>query len=72
MGVIVRDDQLGEIVFYMKGADTVMNRIVLYNDVTLVVAKRPMSDEQYSEFDTRYQAAKMALADRAACVVESL
>ncbi|EFX85164.1 hypothetical protein DAPPUDRAFT_314296 [Daphnia pulex] len=89
MGIIVRDDQSGEIVFYMKGADTVMNRIVLYNDWleeecgnmareglrTLVVAKRPLTDEQYSEFDTRYQAAKMALTDRAArvaAVVESL
>lgn len=89
MGIIVRDDQSGEIVFYMKGSDTVMNRIVLYNDWleeecgnmareglrTLVVAKRPLTDEQYSEFDTRYQAAKMALTDRAArvaAVVESL
>ena len=89
MGIIIRDDQSGEIVFYMKGADTVMSRIVLYNDWleeecgnmareglrTLVVAKRPLTDEQYSEFDSRYQAAKLALTDRAArvaAVVESL
>ena len=32
MGIIVRDNQSGEITFYMKGADTVMSRIVLYND----------------------------------------
>ena len=32
MGIIIRDKQTGEITFYMKGADTVMNRIVLYND----------------------------------------
>ncbi|KAI9561929.1 hypothetical protein GHT06_012891 [Daphnia sinensis] len=89
MGIIVRDEHSGEIIFYMKGADTVMNRIVLYNDWleeecgnmareglrTLVVAKRPLTDEQYSEFDTRYQVAKLALTDRAArvaAVVESL
>ena len=32
MGIIVKDNQSGEITFYMKGADTVMSRIVLYND----------------------------------------
>lgn len=89
MGIIIRDEQSGEIVFYMKGADTVMNRIVLYNDWleeecgnmareglrTLVVAKRALTEEQYAEFDSRYQAAKLALTDRTArvaAVVESL
>lgn len=89
MGIIIKDDQSGEIVFYMKGADTVMNRIVQYNDWleeeccnmareglrTLVVAKRTLSDEQYAEFDARYQAAKLSVTDRAArvtAVVESL
>ena len=85
MGIIIRDDQSGEIVFYMKGADTVSSRIVLYKDwlkeecgnmareglKTLVVVKRPFTEEQCSEFDSRYQAAKFALTDRAA-VVESL
>lgn len=82
MGIIVRDDQSGEIVFYMKGADTVMNRIVQYNDWleeecsnmareglrTLVVAKRILTDEQYAEFDARHQAAKLSVTDRAARV----
>lgn len=89
MGIIVRDEQSGDIVFYMKGADTVMNRIVHYNDWleeecgnmareglrTLVVAKRSLTEEQYIEFDSRYQAAKLSLSDRAArvaAVVESL
>merc|ERR1740128_338595 len=89
MGIIIRDKQTGEITFYMKGADTVMNRIVLYNDWleeecgnmareglrTLVVAKRLMTEEQYNEFDSRYQTAKLALSERAArvaAVVESL
>ncbi len=32
MGILVRDERTGEITFYMKGADTVMSRIVQYND----------------------------------------
>jgi len=89
MGIIVKDNQSGEITFYMKGADTVMSRIVLYNDWleeecgnmareglrTLVVAKRSMTEEQYNEFETRHQAAKLSLSERAArvaAVVESL
>jgi len=89
MGIIIRDDKSGEITFYMKGADTVMNRIVCYNDWleeecgnmareglrTLVVAKRSLTEDQYLEFDNRYQAAKLAMTDRAcrvAAVVESL
>lgn len=32
MGIIVREKHTGEIVFYLKGADTVMQSIVQYND----------------------------------------
>ena len=32
MGILVKDNRTGEITFYMKGADTVMTRIVQYND----------------------------------------
>ena len=32
MGIIVRDKNTGEILFYMKGADVVMATIVQYND----------------------------------------
>jgi len=42
---------------------------------TLVVAKRTLTEEQYLEFDARYQAAKLSVTDRAArvsAVVESL
>ena len=41
----------------------------------MVVAKRLMTEEQYNEFDSRYQTAKLALSERAArvaAVVESL
>ena len=32
MGIILRDSRNGDILFYMKGADTVMSSIVQYND----------------------------------------
>ena len=32
MGIILRDQSTSEILFYMKGADTVMSSIVQYND----------------------------------------
>merc|ERR1712142_62311 len=89
MGIILRDKETGEIVFYMKGADTVMSSIVQYNDWlmeevdnmareglrTLVVSKKTLSEEQYADFEQRYQAAKLSVVNRAAqvaAVVESL
>ena len=32
MGIILKDKQTNEIIFYLKGADTVMQSIVQYND----------------------------------------
>jgi len=89
MGIILRDQSNGEIVFYMKGADTVMSPIVQYNDWlteevdnmareglrTLVVAVKTLSEDQYSDFDQRFTAAKLSVVNRAAqvaAVVESL
>ena len=60
MGIILRDSRNGDILFYMKGADTVMSSIVQYNDWlneevdnmareglrTLVVAKKTLTNEQ--------------------------
>ena len=60
MGIILRDSRNGDILFYMKGADTVMSSIVQYNDClneevdnmareglrTLVVAKKTLTNEQ--------------------------
>ncbi|XP_078337418.1 putative phospholipid-transporting ATPase IIA isoform X1 [Crassostrea virginica] len=82
MGIIVKDEKSGEISFYMKGADVVMQTIVQYNDWleeecgnmareglrTLVVAKKILTEEQYQEFDTRYHQAKMSIQDRNAKV----
>ncbi|XP_072426945.1 probable phospholipid-transporting ATPase IIB isoform X2 [Chiloscyllium punctatum] len=89
MGIIVRDDSSGEITFYMKGADVVMSSIVQYNDWleeecgnmareglrTLVVAKKSLTEEQYQDFENRYNQAKLSVHDRSlkvAAVVESL
>nr|CAI5820217.1 unnamed protein product [Callosobruchus analis] len=89
MGIIVKDLQTGEILFYLKGADVVMTAIVQYTDWleeevgnmardglrTLVVAKKVLTEEQYQDFENRYNAARMSTTDRVtrvAQVVESL
>ncbi|XP_016353100.1 probable phospholipid-transporting ATPase IIB isoform X2 [Sinocyclocheilus anshuiensis] len=89
MGIIVREEATGDITFYMKGADVAMASIVQYNDWleeecgnmareglrTLVVAKKALTEEQYQDFESRYNQAKLSVHDRAlkvAAVVESL
>ncbi|XP_058818955.1 probable phospholipid-transporting ATPase IIA isoform X1 [Topomyia yanbarensis] len=89
MGIIVKELNSGEITFYLKGADVVMSAIVQYNDWlaeesgnmareglrTLVVAKKVLTEDQYSDFETRYNAAKVSVTDRVtkvAAVIESL
>uniref|UniRef100_A0A8C5T8P5 Phospholipid-transporting ATPase n=1 Tax=Malurus cyaneus samueli TaxID=2593467 RepID=A0A8C5T8P5_9PASS len=89
MGIIVRDESSGDITFYMKGADVAMSTIVQYNDWleeecgnmareglrTLVVAKKSLTEEQYQDFESRYNQAKLSIHDRnlkVAAVVESL
>lgn len=78
MGIILRDRQTQDIMFYEKGADAVMARIVQYNDWldeecdnmareglrTLVVARKKLSEEAYEEFRRQYDSAKVALQDR--------
>src|SRR5436190_5877805 len=67
MGIIVRDKTTDEIFFYEKGADSVMSKIVQYNDWldegcgnmareglrTLVVARKKLSDDVYNDFTQR-------------------
>ncbi|CAH1109702.1 unnamed protein product [Psylliodes chrysocephalus] len=89
MGIIVKDLYTGEIIFYLKGADIVMSAIVQYTDWldeevgnmardglrTLVVAKKNLTEEQYLDFEGRYNAARLSTTDRVARVaqvVESL
>ncbi|GIY93492.1 hypothetical protein CEXT_718281 [Caerostris extrusa] len=89
MGIIVKEENSGEITFYMKGADVVMSSIVQYNDWldeecgnmareglrTLVVAKKVLTEEQYTDFEARLNQAKVSIHDRTAkvtAVIESL
>jgi len=67
MGIIIKNKQTNEIIFYLKGADTVMQSIVQYNDWlneecsnrareglrTLVVAKKVFNYDQYSDFEVK-------------------
>lgn len=85
MGIIVRDAE-GEVVFYQKGADTVMSSIVAYNDWldeecgnmareglrTLVVAKKRLTADMFAEFSRKFESARVAMGDRAAAMTETL
>ncbi|XP_042207197.1 probable phospholipid-transporting ATPase IIB isoform X2 [Homarus americanus] len=78
MGIIVKEESTGQIVLYMKGADTVMSSMVEYNDWleeecinlaqkglrTLVVARKVLTPEQYTHFEQRYSAAKLSVTER--------
>ena len=79
MGIIVRDVATREILFLLKGADVVMSQCIQYSDWlqeqcdtmartglrTLVVARKFLSEDQYNDFDSRYQQAKLSIHDRA-------
>ncbi|CAF3011590.1 unnamed protein product, partial [Rotaria sp. Silwood2] len=84
MGIILRDEQTNEIIFYLKGADTVMQTVVEYNHWlheecsnmareglrTLVVAKKCLTNEQYQEFEQRLSKARLQTINRIRCVQE--
>ncbi|KAL7631634.1 UNVERIFIED_CONTAM: hypothetical protein RMT77_018059 [Armadillidium vulgare] len=79
MGIIVKENDTGDITLYIKGADTVMSSMVEYNDWleeectnlankglrTLVVAKKSLTVEQYEQFEQRLKAASLSIVDRA-------
>ncbi|XP_044744266.1 probable phospholipid-transporting ATPase IIB isoform X1 [Coccinella septempunctata] len=86
MGIIVKDLQSGMIYFYLKGADVVMTSIVQYTDWleeevgnmardglrTLVVAKKTLTEEQYRDFEQRYNAARLSVSDRMSRVSQAI
>ncbi|RXG55805.1 putative phospholipid-transporting ATPase IIB [Armadillidium vulgare] len=79
MGIIVKENDTGDITLYIKGADTVLSSMVEYNDWleeectnlankglrTLVVAKKSLTVEQYEQFEQRLKAASLSIVDRA-------
>ncbi|KAF8154287.1 protein transporter [Crassisporium funariophilum] len=78
MGIVVREISSGEIIFFQKGADVVMTKIVQRNDWleeetanmareglrTLVVARKRLSSTLYAEFAKAYHAASISLEGR--------
>lgn len=78
MGIIVRDRSNNDIIFYMKGADTVMSKIVQYSDWldeecgnmareglrTLVFGMKVLKNDEYDEWRNIYEEAKKSIDDR--------
>ena len=78
MGIIVRDTQTNEILFLLKGADVVVSQLIQYSDWlqeqcdnmarsglrTLVVARKMLTHEQYTDFEMRYTQAKLNMTNR--------
>lgn len=78
MGIIVKDLQTSEILFLLKGADSVVSQVIQYSDWlqeqcdnmarsgyrTLVVARKILTHEQFQEFDMKYTQAKLNMNNR--------
>lgn len=85
MGIIVRNRD-GMVTFYEKGADVVMANIVGANDWldeecgnmareglrTLVVAKKHLTEEDFSRFTETYTAASLSMVDRDRLMAEAV
>jgi phospholipid-translocating ATPase len=77
MGIVVRDTN-GQLWFFVKGADTVMQKLLMANDWmeeecsnmareglrTLVVGRRRLPEELWAEFEDAFRVADRELGDR--------
>ncbi|KAF9762499.1 putative phospholipid-transporting ATPase IIB [Nosema granulosis] len=84
MGIIVR--QNNTISFILKGADAVMNKIIIKNEWceeevenmardglrTLIIAKRILTDNEFQDFDRIYTEAKASLENRYERIEEAM
>lgn len=84
MGIIVKYEN--QIMFFMKGADVVMNRIVQPTDWTdeetenmardglrtLIIGKKVLSNEEFSNFEKKYEKAKTSLENRSNKITEAM
>jgi len=84
MGIIMKHEKTGRIIFYLKGAETVMKekvkpnqRVVIDESCdnlaneglrTLVISQKSLSSKYYYEWEAKYEAAKADLNDREARV----
>ena len=78
MGIIVKCQETGAIIFYQKGADAVMSKIVQANDWldeecgnmareglrTLVLGRKILTEEQYVTFEAAHKEALLTMQDR--------
>ena len=88
MGIIVRTKETGQIIFYLKGAETVMvqkvrpdQRVSLNESCeqlaqdglrTLVISQKQLLDHEYEQFAVRYKDARAALNEREAKVMAAI
>jgi phospholipid-translocating ATPase len=86
MGILLRDEKTGNIIFYMKGAEEVVvqrvhqkTRAKLLEDCsnlareglrTMVLAQRMVSESDYRAFDEAYERARSSMVGRDAKVAE--
>ncbi|KAJ0181431.1 hypothetical protein K1T71_003516 [Dendrolimus kikuchii] len=77
MGIIVQEENTGEITYYVKGADVALAKLLHSSWLsvecrklaaeglrTLVVAKKTMTQEEYTEFETQYKEARLSVTNR--------
>ncbi|RXK40705.1 phospholipid-translocating ATPase [Tremella mesenterica] len=86
MGIIVRDRNTGHTMFVQKGADVIMSKLVQKNDWldeecgnmareglrTLVLARKRLSEEAYSEFDKRYKQAQLVVGEERTTTIQKV
>ena len=86
MGIVVKDISSGETIFFQKGADVVMSKLVQRNDWldeecgnmareglrTLVVGRKKLSSEAYQAFEQAFHAAQITLGDRTASIASTV
>ncbi|XP_075980773.1 putative phospholipid-transporting ATPase IIB [Anticarsia gemmatalis] len=85
MGIIVQEENSGEITYYVKGADVALSPLLdcrwhsaectkLAADGlrTLVMAKKTLTEQQYLEFETEYKEARLCVTNRSERTAEAL
>lgn len=88
MGIVVRHNNSGRIIFYLKGAETVMKnkvrpnqRVVIDESCdnlaneglrTLVISQKLLQEEQFNEWQKKYDKARAELVDREQRVAECI
>ncbi|KAE9552729.1 hypothetical protein FO519_004046 [Halicephalobus sp. NKZ332] len=86
MGIITKNLTTGEILFNNKGADSVISKMVGYNDWleeectnmareglrTMVFAKKSLTQQELNEFNQKLHSAKMSTVDRGKNIEETI